>query len=154
MIDLYEKLSTYLHSTGNKPCILKAKEFESYQGLDRNLHFRDLNLNSSDVLEIVRIITKSNIDNNIKIESLSFSYNNIMDEGIKYLLRYIPSSVSEIGLVNCGITDQGAKEIVNWLTNSNNSIKMLCVEQNEISESLKTKFHEITQTKPYLSIYI
>ena len=49
------------------------------------------------------------------LQSFSMSYNpNLGDEGVLILVKTLPSTVTEIGLVQCGIGDKGGDALMTW----------------------------------------
>ena len=107
--------------------------------------FRNLGLNPKDVLNICDVILKGHLPS---ITSISFSYNpDLGDEGAFILLKYLPQSIQEIGLVDCGIGDDGGLAILNWVRDTPN-LRMICIEQNNFSQKLKAEFHKFVKDNP------
>lgn len=116
------------------------------------LNFRNLELNSSEVLSIMEIVKQSNANKSIK--SISFSYNRLIgDDGTISILNNLPNTVNEIGLVDCGIGDCGGKFILKNLTNLTN-LKMLCIEQNNFSDLVKQEFNTFSSKNPHILIVL
>ena len=114
------------------------------------LHLRNCNLNELDALEIA---DSPELKTNI-INSISLSYNpNIGDQGIIGITKRLPSSISEIGLVNCGLGDSAGIEILDWIKSSQN-LKMICIEQNNFSNSLKEEFHKFSKENPHILVVL
>lgn len=79
---------------------------------------------------------------------MSVSYNQRLgDSGVTILLEKLPATVSEIGLVNCGIGDVGGLVILNWMRNSQN-LQMICMEQNNFSANLRMEFSRFGSENP------
>jgi hypothetical protein len=58
----------------------------------------------------MEIVTEANANRSIK--SISFSYNQLLgDDGTITIINYLPNTVNEIGVVDCGIGDCGGKII-------------------------------------------
>jgi hypothetical protein len=95
------------------------------------LHLISLELNAANISNIANSLQEEN-----NIQSISFSYNAIGDLGTIALLEKLPKSITEIGLVNCNITDNGGIELLNWMKNAP-QLQMVCIEQNNFSAELK-----------------
>ena len=88
------------------------------------------------------------------ITSISFSYNPLIgDLGTTALIKSLPSSIREIGCVGCGIGDIGGKEILSWMQTSTH-LQMICMEQNNFSDTLKTKFRAFNINNPKIIVVI
>ena len=102
-------------------------------------HLRGLNLNASNVISILNFFE---IKSSPTITSISFSNNpEIGDIGAIEIANQLPKSIREIGLVNCGITDSGGKEILNSIQNLTH-LKMLCIKKNSFTSVLINKFQK------------
>ena len=51
----------------------------------------------------------------------------------------LPATVTEIGLVQCGIGDKGGDALIMWAAKALN-LRWLCVEQNSFSDEMKDRF--------------
>ena len=88
------------------------------------------------------------------INSISFSYNNLIgDEGVREIINSLPLSICEIGLVDCGISDKGGTDILNWINKLPN-LKMICIEQNNFSEELKKAYTVFKNNNPKVIVVI
>ena len=67
------------------------------------------------------------------------------------LMKNLPKSICEIGLVNCGISDIGGIEILQCMLNSPN-LQMICMEQNNFSEKLKLEFNKFRTANPHILV--
>jgi len=81
-----------------------------------SLHLRSLNINSDDLDLIMEFLKmKSSL---LAVASFSLSYNTELgDFGIEKVMRNLPKTIRELGIVNCGITDIGAQIILDELIN-------------------------------------
>ena len=114
-------------------------------------HLRDLDLNASNVISILNYFEIKSIHT---ITSISFSNNpKIGDIGAKEIAKHLPKSIRDIGLVNCGITDVGGKEILNAIKGLTR-LQILCIEQNYFSDELKTRFQKLKNNFPSTIIVI
>ena len=80
------------------------------------LSLRNLGLNLPDVSIIAAILKVEKNRNSNSIISISFSYNPLIgDLGAAAIVKSLPVSISEIGLVGCGIGDGGGIEVLKWM---------------------------------------
>ena len=133
-----KKIANILRKTGNTACDNKAETLENTSGELSSLHFRSLSLHSNQIIAIIDLLKEGT--GNLK--SISFSYNNsVGDIGAISLAEKLPDSVSEIGLVDCNISDIGGRELLKLAKKSPN-LRMLCIEENNFSEALKREFRK------------
>jgi|TARA_R110002110_G_scaffold92763_9_gene241990 hypothetical protein len=98
---------------------------------------RNLCLDASGIAVIAPVLEEEKNRNSNSITSISFSYNQLIgDEGAAAIVKSLPASICEIGLVDCGIGDKGGMEILTWMKKSP-ALQMICMEQNNFSEALK-----------------
>lgn len=86
-----------------------------------------------------------------KINSISFSYNPIGDEGAIIIAERLPDYIEEIGLVDCGIGDIGGRAILEML-NELPELDMICIEQNNLSDNLKLEYQKFSAFNPDLMV--
>jgi hypothetical protein len=100
-----------------------------------SLHLRSLNINSDDLDLIMEFLKmKSSL---LAVASFSLSYNTELgDFGIEKVMRNLPKTIRELGIVNCGITDIGAQIILDELIN-HPDLSLICMEQNELTYSMR-----------------
>ena len=110
------------------------------------MHLRGLELNFWHIEAIANCLKQAEGRCN-QLKSVSFSYNSLGNAGVATLIKSLPSSVTEIGLVNCGISDTGGTEILDWMKNRQN-IQMVCIEQNNYSTALRAVFQSFSNTHP------
>ncbi len=133
-----------LRRIGSKKCLEKAEILESESPSTSTLNFRNLDLSSPNIKLIVSCLRQEGKHNKHPIKSISFSYNHLLgDSGAIALVENLPSSTSEIGLVDCGISDIGGIEILNWMRTSSN-LRMICMEGNNFSKKLKLEFKKFS----------
>ena len=143
---LNKRISKILRKKGTLSCIQKAEILENNSAKIRDLNLRNLDLEANDVLDIMDNITQES--DAIPIKSISFSYNlHIGDVGAILIAKKLPGSMSELGLVGCGITDKGGTEILNWMRTSQN-LQMICIENNKFSDQLKKEFSIFKKENP------
>lgn len=73
------------------------------------------------------------------------------DPGAIALSKKLPRHIATLGLVDCGITDLGGMEILNWMKNSPN-LQMICIEQNNFSARLELAFAAFKSTHPEIVV--
>ncbi len=111
-----KKIASVLRTIGNSKCLEKAKQLEVDGFQTSTLNLRDLSLKPNDITAISTVLKQEHHINTIK--SISFSYNTLIgDTGATILAKSLPSSLSEIGLVDCGIGDEGGRKILNSIKN-------------------------------------
>lgn len=146
------EIAKKLRIIGNKKCLEKAEILEQESSSMSALNLRDLELNSSNITSIVNSLKQEKELNQHLIKSISLSYNYLLgDSGTIILTKRLPISICEIGLVNCGISDIGGIEILNWMRNSPN-LQMICMEQNNFSEKLRFEFKKFSTTNPQVLV--
>ena len=151
-MSILKKIAAVLRKNGNSECIKKANALESSTSKITTLHFRSLDLHTTDIAAIAAILKEEKNSPENNITSISFSYNHRLgDMGATRILESIPTSVREIGLVHCGIGDQGGIEILHWMKATPN-LQMICIEQNNFSDSLQTEFKNFKKENPNIMV--
>jgi Leucine-rich repeat (LRR) protein len=110
------------------------------KGLDQSntVSFRKLGIASDEIASIMELVKQSNAKKTI--QPISFSYNPLLkDNGAITIANNLPGLISEIGLVGCEIGDACARVLINKIEDLPN-LRMLCIEQNKLSESVKYQF--------------
>ncbi len=147
---IQSNIATALRKVGSEECLDKAKTIENPSHSIHTLNFRNLALNSSDVIAIANCLNPKEENQHQLIRSISFSYNPLLgNSGAIALAKKLPKSLHEIGLVNCGISEEGGMELLNWMKNST-ELKMACIEQNNFSEKLKNQFQQFGANNPQM----
>lgn len=143
-----KEIAAALRKVGSKKCIEKAEILENESSNLTTLHLRDLGLTCAGIKSITDCFEQENSS----FKSISLSYNHLLgNEGVIILMKKLPKTFSEIGLVNCGISDDGGVEILNWMKNSTN-LKMICMEQNNFSEKLRANFQKFNIANPQILV--
>jgi hypothetical protein len=149
---ILKKIATILRENGNSECLKKASLFETQTSKTTTLHFRNLDLNTANIMAIAAILREEKEHHGDGITSISFSYNHRLgDLGVTHIIKSLPASVSEIGLVNCGIGDKGGYEILHWMKATPN-LQMICMEQNNFSDTLQTEFNIFKKENPTIMV--
>lgn len=147
---MYNKIAAVLRNIGNQHCIEKANALEAMAYQTSSLYLRNLDLRTEDIIAISEVLNNESNVNELK--SISFSYNKqIGDIGTSVLMKSLPVSICEVGLVDCGIGDQGGIEILQWI-NSAPDLSMLCIEKNCFSDPLKIQFNAFKSNNPKIMV--
>jgi hypothetical protein len=117
-------------------------------------HLRRAALNASDALIIAHALTSLKDDSLSSLASMSLSYNDaIGDAGAIAMMPALPPSIRELGLVNCGIGDAGGEAILQWAKNAT-GLRVMCIEENHMSEELKLRLSKLTQRNAALWVVV
>jgi hypothetical protein len=146
----FDNIASILRSTKRTACIEKAIELEQESVQTSQLHLRNLSLTADEIKQIATAI-KSLPES---MRSISFSYNReIGDKGAIALAASLPLFIQEIGLVDCGIGDDGANAVLKWM-NTSTHLQMICIEQNPISEKTRIQFQKFIHPSNRLAVYV
>ena len=146
------QIANILRKVGNKSCLAKAEMLEKESPPMSFLALRSLDLNASNVISIASCLKQEKEDPNHLLKSISFSYNLLLgDDGAIALTEHLPDTICEIGLVNCGINDRGGMEVLNWIISLPN-LQMICIEQNNFSETLRSEFRKFNGDNPQVLV--
>ena len=141
----------------NKPVCEKAAD--NLQSLKDNksnydLHLRNADLNYNEIKLIAEAIKTVHDKRGPSLQSFSVSYNpHLGDEGVLILVKTLPPTVTEIGLVQCGIGDKGGGALITWAAKAP-KLKWLCVEQNSFSDEIKDRFIQFSKGRNGLLIVL
>lgn len=151
---MFDKIATILLKTGNAVCIKKGKMLNAENFQTSNLYLRSLELKQLDVLVIAEILDEEKKNKSDFLKLITFSYNNLIgDKGAIAIAKSLPNSILEIGLVDCEIGDKGGVEILNWMKTATN-LQMICIEQNNFSDTLKKEFNIFKKDNPKIMVVI
>jgi len=149
-------LAKALRSIGSPVCITAAMKLETEQNDSENVYFylRRAGLNSSDALIIAHALKSLQDDSLSALASMSLSYNDaIGDAGTIAMMQALPPSIRELGLVNCGIGDAGGEAILQWARHAT-GLRIMCIEENHMSEELKFRLSKLTQKNAALWVVV
>jgi len=153
-MSIQKNIAQVLRKTGNAACLNKADSLENESKSPLVLQLRSLNLNASDIIAIANILEQEKNNSNAIVTSISFSYNQqIGDAGAAALANALAPSIREIGLVDCGIGDQGGKAMLDWMQAAPH-LQMICMEQNNFSKGMKIEFQEFRKEHPRILVVI
>lgn len=151
------KLAKALRAVGGNDCIAAAERLEASAQNERssiNLHLRNMNLDARAITIIAAALNSLAATESSLLRSLSCSYNEALgDEGIIKLVRALPDTLVELGLVGCRMGDLAGEALFQWAGNAPN-LNMLCIEENKMSESVRNRFVRLGHSKPGLLLII
>jgi hypothetical protein len=112
-----------------------------------DLHLRDADLNLNQIKSIAEAIKTVHENGGPSLQSFSMSYNsNLGDEGVLILIKSLPQTITEIGLVQSGIGDKGGEALIGWAANAK-QLRWLCIEGNIFSNDIKDRLRELGQER-------
>ncbi len=148
------KVAEILRGTGRTECIQKAEALANSENNSSSLNLRSLNLKHNDAMQLASVIKEIDSIEHSIIDSISFSYNDsLKDEGAITLIKSLPPSIRELGLVDCGIGEAGGQELLNWVKRAPN-LKMICAELNSFSDKLKSDFRKFSIQNPQIIVVV
>ena len=135
-----------LLTIGTPATIQKAASIEASSGTTLNL--RSLDLSSAMVNQIAAGLSSSIVP----LSSISFSYNSALgDAGAKALAAHLPKSLTELGMVDCGLQDEGGLALLEWAKTAP-KLRMICIEQNAFSEEARRAFVDFSEAIPHMVV--
>lgn len=156
IVNLSMKLATSLRSLGSGTGIAVAARLEASKHSvdDVHLHLRRAGLNASQAVTIAGALASLTDDEAAWLASLSLSFNeDIGDVGAVALAQTLPTGLRELGLVGCGIGDHGGEQLLQWATRAPR-LRMMCIEQNKLSASLRSRFADLAATNSKLLVVV
>jgi len=145
-----------LRSINNPVCEKAADDLLSLKNNKSNydLHLRNADLNYNEIKLIADAIKTVHDKKGPSLQSFSMSYNpRLGDEGVLILVETLPPTVTEIGLVQCGIGDKGGDALLTWAAKAP-KLRWLCVEQNSFSDGIKDKFIKLGKERNGLLVVL
>ena len=145
-----------LLDTGKPVCISVADNLRTLPIDTRHydLHLRNALLDITDVNHIAEAIDTVAREGGPVLQSFSMSYNaNVGDEGVLTLTRTLPSTLTELGLVECGIKDRGGNALVDWAANKS-ALHWLCVEGNAFTSDTTNRFIDLRMKRKALLVVV
>ena len=149
-------LAKALRSIGSPVCLAAAEKLEASQGNNANVsfHLRSAALNASDALIIAEALKSLPTEASSALASMSLSYNRALgDAGAIALAQSLPLTLRELGLVRCGIGDRGGEALLQWAKQAP-GLRMMCIEENNISEGMKLQLIELSRKNATLLIVV
>ena len=115
---------------------------------------RSAGINSYNAQLIANSLRKTHQNYQLFLNSFSISYNTSLNhKGLKVILESLPGHIKELGLVGCSFDDDAGDSIVSFLTRCKN-LTMVCVENNEFSNLMKTKIQTALSHLPNCTVVI
>ena len=78
---------------------------------------------------------------------------NITDIGVQALVLALPNSITNIGFVGCGLSNDSGLTLLRWARTAEN-LHLICIEENNFSVALKDAFLSLVTKKASLSVVI
>ena len=139
---MFKPLIDTLRATKKPVCESVANMLQRFNDNrpDYDLHLRSADLNNDEIRLIAQAIKLVAAKGGPSLRSFSMSYNpHLGDEGVFDLVKSLPHTITEIGLVGCGIRDKGGDALLAWAPRAP-KLHWLCVEQNSFSDRVKNNF--------------
>lgn len=112
------------------------------------LHLRSRNIDEKGARALADAMSSSG---SAHVTSFSMSYNPIGDDGCIALVAALPSSLSVLGMVSCGIGDGGGESLVEFVERAQ-SLTMICVENNQLPASVKARLQKMGSTRGFIVV--
>jgi hypothetical protein len=145
-----------LRSTGNAVCLGAADRLEASRAAnaDYDLHLRNAGLEAMDAEIIAGALRETSLYEGHALRSFSMSYNpGLTDGGIVSLAQAFPPTLTELGLVQCAIGDEGGAALLHWGQKAV-GLRMICVEGNHFSVRIRQGFASLAQERTNLLVVI
>ena len=145
-----------LRSTGNAACRSAADRLEASRtsNADYDLHLRNGGLGAVDAEIIARAMRELSLYETPALRSFSMSYNpGLTDAGVVVLAQAFPPTLTELGLVDCAIGDEGGVALLRWGKKAV-GLRMICVERNRFSARIRQEFASLAQEKTNLLVIV
>lgn len=145
-----------LKAIGTNVTIAAAKNLEAAFASNRPfaLHLRNAELSPTDTKTLAVALENFVPNDRQKLTSFSASYNASMsDAGAIALIKALPDSVDEIGLVGCALSDECGQALLEWAKNAPN-LRVMCVENNNFSKTIKAQIRELSTQKTDLFVMV
>lgn len=152
---LEDSLQLVLRSIGSDASISAADKLSRgpFGVGELTLHLRNSDITADGALSIADALASVSPTELAKLGSLSLSYNKIGYDGAIALSAVLPKTLCELGLVGCSISDLGANALLTWATNAP-GLRMICIEGNKVSETVRNSFRQLRETSPSLCVYV
>jgi hypothetical protein len=144
-----------LRETQNVICIREGDRLERIKNNNNYyLNLRSAGITPYNAQFIANSIRKTHQKYQLFLTSFSISYNTSLNhKGLKVILESLPGHIKELGLVGCSFDDDAGESIVSFLTRCKN-LTMVCVENNEFSNLMKTKIQTALSHLPNCTVVI
>ena len=147
------KLSTALRETGRPVCHQAAARLDTSTAPVFDLHLRHARLTHKDARVIAKALGSMG-DDGLRLRSFSISYNpSLGDDGLNARLASLPHTLAELGMVECGLSDESGTVLWNW-AQSAAKLRMMCVEGNRYSPKMRQELSELSRCNARPSVFV
>lgn len=149
-------LANALRSIGSESCLVAAASLEASQSNDGDIrfHLRSAGIDASGAMIIAEALRSLPNREASSLVSLSLSYNEALgDAGAIALAHALPPTLHELGLVGCGIGDQGGEALLQWAKQAPR-LRMMCIEENKFSYEIRMQFAKLAREKSRLFVIV
>ena len=154
-LELLDLIKT-LNATEKDVCVSAASRLDALDSVasEFDLHLRHANLDEGDATKIAVAIRNLSPTHAPTVRSFSISYNpGIGESGAIALINSLPTTVTEIGMVGCGLTDQSGIALLAWAERAV-SLRMLCVEDNNYSAEMRQRIAGLREVRNGLFVVV
>ncbi len=150
-----QQIAEILRSFSTQNCQRKADKIEEDEDeFSGKLDLRHMGLWATDVNRLIREICQLDMETSRMLSSIDLSFNELLsDEGALALSNHLPRTLGEIHLIDCGIGDFGGGAILEWM-NDAHGLRIVNLEQNNMSRALKEKFIEFANSNPQIMVTV
>lgn len=154
-LKLEDHLQLTLRSIGSNACIAAADKLSGrhFGSGELILHLRNADITADGAVPIADALGSVAEAELAKLGSFSLSYNEIGDDGTLALAAVLPKTLGELGLVGCSISDLGANALLKWAANASD-LRMICIENNNVTETVWNSYRQLRETSPSLSVFV
>ena len=145
-----------LRSTRNTVCLSAADRLEASRAsnADYDLYLRNADLGAADAEVIAGALREASLFEGPTLRSFSMSYNpGLTDAGIVSLAQAFPPTLTELGLVECAIGDEGGAALLHWGQKAV-GLRIICVEGNRFSVRIRQGFASLAQERKNLLVVV
>jgi len=145
-----------LRMTEKEVCLTAANQLANRASAptEFDLHLRRAGLDEGDAVSIAGALNNLSRTGGPTICSFSVSYNpNIREGGAIALINSLPKTVTEIGMVGCGLGDESGKVLWTWAQHAA-ALRMLCVEQNKYTPHMRQKISDLRKNRNGLVVIV
>lgn len=146
------KLASVLRAIGGPVCDEAAARIERNRNGAQSitLHLRGAGLTPVQGKRLAEALRELSGAEARRIASISFSYNDRIGEAAALdLIGALPTTLPELGMVRCGIGDEAGEALLRWAASAP-ALRVLCIEQNELSAPLRARFAAFARANPHV----
>lgn len=149
-------LTRALRATEKDICMAAAGRLEKLDAMASSfdLHLRSAELDTADATNIAAAIRGSDTEEQLSLRSFSSSYNPVIGEvGAIALVKSLPPTLSEIGMVGCNLGDESGEALLAWAISAS-SLRMICVEGNSFSPLMRQRISNLRHDRSGLTVIV